>query len=90
MHKDDEDALFRSVLHYFLLARVAARFKARKKKKREREKNKLLKFEHIVLLSTSNFESSFREISTKGERKKEKRGGQEKRKKERKNSEASP
>lgn len=52
------------------------------------EKNKLLKFEHIVLLSTSNFESSFREISTKGEERK--RRESKKKKKKKKNREASP
>lgn len=45
------------------------------------EKNKLLKFEHIVLLSTSNFESSFREISTKGEERKRRESKKKKKKK---------
>ena len=70
-----------------MLARVAARFKAGEEREREKErekkmeKNKLLKFEHIVLLSTSNFESSFREISTKGEERKRRERKKKKKKK---------
>lgn len=82
MHKDDEDTL--SVPSSLLFARSScSSFQSGEEREREKkmEKNKLLKFEHIVLLSTSNFESSFREISTKGEERKRRESKKKKKKK---------
>lgn len=83
MHKDDEDTL--SVPSSLLFARSScSSFQSwgrEKEREKKMEKNKLLKFEHIVLLSTSNFESSFREISTKGEERKRRESKKKKKKK---------